>query len=239
MLEFELNGMDLKLHYKNGTFNFQELGVVTVSDASFAGEPGSKSQQGGIHFLVPAHQLLDPKCCGYDAMIVSFSSTTIKKVCRATLQAKTYALQNAQAAGDRVRALLAELYGYGTTGPDWHDASRTAIPHVMLSDCRSLVANLNTEVPSRLQDKRLPIELDAIRQLILDGGDTNSRLPHKKHEANIHARSSGHVQVPDLARRAFQTHRWRWRFLSWLRKSPEISGARNMDPKMLEPLVMG
>ena len=39
----------------------------------------------------------------------------------------------------------------------------------MLSDCRSLVANLNTEVPSRVQDKRLQIQLDAIRQSIFDG----------------------------------------------------------------------
>ena len=39
----------------------------------------------------------------------------------------------------------------------------------MLSDCRSLVANLNTEVPPRVQDKRLRIELDAIRQSIIDG----------------------------------------------------------------------
>ena len=102
-------------------------------------------------------------------MVVSFSSTTMERECRATLQAETYALQNAQEAGDRVRALLAELYGYGTTGPDWHDASRRAIPHVMLSDCRSLVANLNTEVLSRVQDKWLQIELDAIRQSIFDG----------------------------------------------------------------------
>ena len=41
-----------------------------------------------MHFLVPAHQLLDPKCCDYEVMIVSFSSTTIKRVCRATLQAE-------------------------------------------------------------------------------------------------------------------------------------------------------
>ena len=65
MLELALNGMDLKLRYKNGPFNFQELGVLTASDASFAGEPGSRSQQSRIHFLVPAHQLLDPKCCDY------------------------------------------------------------------------------------------------------------------------------------------------------------------------------
>ena len=86
MLELALNGMDLKLRYKNGPFNFQELGVLTASDASFAGEPG----------IVPACQLLDPKCCDYDVMIVSFSSTTIKRICRATLQAETCALQNAE-----------------------------------------------------------------------------------------------------------------------------------------------
>ena len=68
-------------------------------------------------------------------------------------------------AGNRIRALLAELYRYGTTGPDWHDAS----PHVMLSDCRSLLANLKTEVPSKAQEKMLQIELDAIRQSIFDG----------------------------------------------------------------------
>ena len=152
----------LKLRYTNGPFKFQELCILTASDASFAGKPGSKSQQGRTHFLVPAHQLLNPKCCDYDAMVVSFSSTMIKKVCRATPQAETYALQNAQEAGGRVPALLAELYGYGT-------ASRRAIPHVMLSGCRSLVANSNTEVPSRVQDNRLQIELDSIRQSIFDG----------------------------------------------------------------------
>ena len=180
MLELALNRMDLKLRYKNDPFNFQELGVLTASHASFAGEPGSKSQQGRIHFLVPAHQPLDPKCCDYDVMIVSFSSITIERVCRATLQAETYAVRNAQEAGDRVRAVLAELYGYGTTGPDVHDASRRAIPHVMLSGCRSLVANLNTEVPSRVRDRRLQIELDAIRQSIFDGDRRRTAEVYKK-----------------------------------------------------------
>ena len=78
-MELALNGMDLKLRYKNGLFNFQELGVLTATGASFTGEPSSRSQQGRIHFLVLAPQLLDPECCEYDVMIVSFSSTTIKR----------------------------------------------------------------------------------------------------------------------------------------------------------------
>ena len=91
-------------------------------------------------------------------MIVSFSSTTIKRVCRATLQAETYALQNAQEAGDRVRALLAELYGYGTTGPDWHDASRTNPAR----DALGLREPCSQSAVKGSQDKRLQIELDAI-----------------------------------------------------------------------------
>ena len=37
MLELAINGMDLKLRYKNGPFNFQELGVLTASGLSKAG----------------------------------------------------------------------------------------------------------------------------------------------------------------------------------------------------------
>ena len=156
-------------------------------------------------------------------MVVSFSSATIERVCRATMQAETYALQNAQEAGDRLQALLAELYKYGATGPDWHDASRRAFPHVMLSDCQSLVVNLNTEVPSRVQDKRLQTELDAIHQSIFDGDGrrTAEVYPKRRHRVDWVAtatqivdclakgmkptymlmKSSGYMQVPDLARR--------------------------------------
>ena len=161
-----LKGRDLKLRYRNGPFEFERLGVLTASDASFAGESKDRSQQGRIHFLAPTHQLSDPDCSEYDVMVVSFSSTTIKRVCRTTLQAETYALQNAQESGDRIRAALAELYGNGSKGTDWDLRARMKIPHICLTDCRSLADNLNTEAPSRVQDKRLQIELSALRQSI-------------------------------------------------------------------------
>ena len=120
--------MQFKLRYKNGAFDFMELGILMASDVSFANEAGSKSQQGRIHFLAPAEQLLDPKCCKYDVLDVAFASTTIKRVCRATLQAETYALQGAMEAGDTIRALLAELYGVSSPGQDWLECSRRHIP---------------------------------------------------------------------------------------------------------------
>ena len=85
----------------------------------------------------------------------------------------------------------------------------------MLSDCRSLVANLNTDVPSRVQDKRLQIKLNAIRQSIFNGdgrrtaevypkgGDRVDWVATATHETNIHAQGSEYVPVPDLARRVF------------------------------------
>ena len=166
VLEIALKGKTLKLRYRNGPFDFENLGVLTASDASFAGESKDRSQQGRIHFLAPANQLTDPRCSEYDVMVVSFSSTTIKRVCRATLQAETYALQSAQESGDRIRAALAELYGNGSRGADWDLRARMRVPHVCLTDCRSLADHLNTETPSRVQDKRLQIELSALRQSV-------------------------------------------------------------------------
>ena len=49
----------------------------------------------------------------------------------------------------------------------------------MLSDCRSLVDHLNVEVPARVQDKRLQIVLNALRQAIFldDGTKTVNHYP--------------------------------------------------------------
>ena len=47
----------------------------------------------------------------------------------------------------------------------------------MLCDCRSLVVDLNTEVFARVQDKRLQVELNAIRQSIfVDDGRRRSEV---------------------------------------------------------------
>ena len=172
-------GQGPEIRYRHsGSLDFMKLGVFTASDASFAGETQLKSQQGRVHFLCPTDQLRDPENCLLDVMLVSYSSTTIKRVCRATLQAETYALQDAQEAGDKIRAVLAEMYGHLASGPSWYDSAREHVPHVMLSDCRSLVDHLNVEVPAKVQDKRMQIELSVLRQSIfLDDGTRTVPLP--------------------------------------------------------------
>ena len=86
--------------------DFNDLGVLTVTDARFAGEPGMKSQQGRMHVLCPSSQVRDPNCEQFTVLPISFASTTIKRVCRATLQAEAYSLQSGVDAGDRIRGLL-------------------------------------------------------------------------------------------------------------------------------------
>ena len=83
VLELALKGKDVKLRYWNGRVDFEKLGVLTASDASFTGKSNNRSQQGRIHFLALAAQLCDLSCDTYDVMVVSFSSTAIKRVCRA------------------------------------------------------------------------------------------------------------------------------------------------------------
>ena len=50
--------------------------------------------------------------------------------------------------------------------------------HVYYSDCRSLTDHLQSEVPNKIQDKHLGIELAALRQGIWADGE----LTHQKYE---------------------------------------------------------
>ena len=94
-------------------------------------------------------------------------------MCRATLQAETYALQNGQEAGDRTRTVLAEIW------TEWEALARSKVPDVSLTDCRSLADHPNSDAPARVQDKRLQIELSALRQSIFteDGNRTCEVYP--------------------------------------------------------------
>ena len=56
------------------------------------------------------------------------------------------------------------MTGKLSTMTDWHEQCQIKMKHVWVSDCMSLVEHLNAEVPKKVQDKRLGIELAALRQ---------------------------------------------------------------------------
>ena len=165
---------DVKLRFPPGFLSWDNLAVLTITDASFAGEDGHKSQQGRVvHFVIDHDGAKNDHCNTYRALIVAFSSTTIRRVCRSTLQAETYSLQNGLESGDKLRAVLAELNGCIRSKKSWKADSREFIAHLAMTDCRSLADHLNQEILARTTDKRLGIELSAIHEgLWVDGRRT-------------------------------------------------------------------
>ncbi|CAL1129119.1 unnamed protein product [Cladocopium goreaui] len=170
-VELAHQNQNMKLVHKANWIDWKDLAVVTYSDASFANEPGYKSQQGRTHHLTTASRLTEKD---HSIHVIGFASSTLKRVCRATLQAESYALQSAVEHGDRLRCVLCELTGKLATMTDWHEQCQVKMKHVWVSDCMSLVEHLNAEVPKKVQDKRLGIELAALRQSLWTGNGQKS-----------------------------------------------------------------
>ena len=141
---------------------WEEIALLTVTDASFSNEANYRSQQGRFHFVTDFHETKDLKNTVYRVLPLSFGSTTIRRVCRSTLQAETYSLQHGLEAGDKLRGVIAELKGQIRSRQKWEEDSRMCIPHLAFTDCRSLADHLAAELPARVQDERLGIELTAI-----------------------------------------------------------------------------
>ena len=110
--------------------------------------------------------------------LIGFGSSTLKRVCRATLQAEAYALQASVEAGDKIRALLCELVGRLTTIRGWHQQTQQTMLHLCYTDCRSLSDHLLSENARKIQDKRLGIELSALRQGLWVNGEETCKKYH-------------------------------------------------------------
>ena len=131
----------------------QYIAIRTITDPSFAGEDGHKSQQGRVHFVVDYDEAKSDHRNTYRPLILAFSSTAVRRVCRSTLQAETYSLQNGLESGDRLHGGLAELKGCIRSLKSWEADSREAIAHPAMTDCRSLPDHLNQEVPCSTLDR--------------------------------------------------------------------------------------
>ena len=155
--------------------DWNDLAVVIFSDASFANEAEFKSQQGRIHYITSRS---DVKLGEHKFHLIGFGSSTLKRVCRATLQAEAYALQGSVESGDKLRALLCELTGHLKTVKEWYEQSQRAMLHLYFTDCRSLSDHLSCEVARKVQDKRLGIELSALRQALWINAEKTSEKYH-------------------------------------------------------------
>ena len=100
-----LNDADRTLVYKARLpWGTGELAIVRLRRVICRGEAGHKSQRGCIHYLMSHMDAINENSNIHDMHLVSFSSSTMKHVCRATLQCEAYSWQHALEHGDRLRA---------------------------------------------------------------------------------------------------------------------------------------
>ena len=96
---------------------------------------------------------------------ISWSSTGIKRVCRSTLMAETFAMIKGTEAGARIRAAFVDMKGK-LDMRRWEETASSCMGHVWLTDCDSLYEHLMSSRLNAIENKRLAIDLMALRQQI-------------------------------------------------------------------------
>ena len=113
-------------------WNTGELAVVTFCDASFAGESGHKSQRGRFHYLTSAKTAADEDAVYHDMHLISYSSSTMKRVCRAT-SAKRTRCNTPLSMGTESEPQCSRC----KVSPHWEEVARRSMLHLQFTDCRS------------------------------------------------------------------------------------------------------
>jgi ribosomal protein L24 len=157
--------------YKSDAINLKNCSIVTVSDASWSNEDEQvkkkvqkyRSQRARMTILVNPDFLKKEESAFH---VISWQSTIIRRICRNTLQAETYGVNFAIEEGMRLRALIAETHGELQSLKDWETKSRSFRQHIWITDCKSLEEHLKSDTMGKVDDKRLSIDIQTLRQLI-------------------------------------------------------------------------
>jgi len=183
VLEYARETSTQGIHFASNGIVWDEAVVATITDASFCNEtvtidgvpePG-RSQQGYLVCLAPAEVVNMTEAVIHP---ISWSSTHIKRICRATLMAETFAMIKGTEAGGRIRAAIVDMRGQ-LDMKNWEESAATAMGHVWMTDCESLYQHLMSQRLNAIENKRLAIDLMALRQQIWErGGERTLEIDH-------------------------------------------------------------
>ena len=183
VLEYALQTSDEGLFFTSNFGDWDDCVVTSITDASFANEDEivkgqtetGRSQQGHVIVLGPPNVANAEKA---NVHCISWSSTVIKRVCRSTLQAETFAMIRGTEAGARIRAGIVDMRGKLDL-KNWEDSSAAHMGHCWMTDCDSLFEHLVTSKMNSVENKRLGIDLMALRQLVWErGGERTQYIDH-------------------------------------------------------------
>ncbi|CAE7237433.1 RE2 [Symbiodinium necroappetens] len=168
---------DQGILYPAGALSFDDMMVLAIQDASYAADYdlsstgkklGYRSQSGRMLFLAPGNYMKNMSSVGY---LISWHSTVIKRVSKSTLQAETLSLQLGAAEADHLRAVIHGLYcdmGKGEA-EQWMVEAQDRTHTAWFTDCFSLWSHLMNPAAGSVADKRLAIDLCALRQELWRG----------------------------------------------------------------------
>ena len=161
-----------RITYPLMAFKFEEAMLVGIQDASFSNDHdvsqggakmGNRSQSGRLLCLAPP-EFKEEKAG--QLMLIEWHSTTLKRVCRSTMQAETLSLLHGCEEGEHLRMVYHGLWNvHHRMEKDWIVAAQDFMQFDMYTDCKSLEQYVNQAGLHSVADKRLSIDLSGIRQL--------------------------------------------------------------------------
>jgi hypothetical protein len=182
-------GVNEGILYKAGVLDWNTMIMLTVNDASWAGETKivddrvfPRRSQMGVITLLASPDLLEGQE-GY-IHIIGWSSKMIKRVCRSTMQAETHGMVRGTETGFRLRAAIADMRGMQDPKA-WEASCAACMQHVAPTDCQSLESHLNNPVSTGVEDKRLETDLESLRQDLWEHDDGETRDELTKKDPNI------------------------------------------------------
>ena len=90
--------------------------------------------------------------------------------------------------GDRLRAIITDCRGLLPDVREWQRVSSQTMRHLWLSDCESLVSHLRNPKTERLENVRLSIDIQGLKQMLwekADGTNLDELLPETVSENAI------------------------------------------------------
>ena len=183
--EFSKHG----LYFEAGAIRWNDCILCTVSDASWSNESQVvkgklepyRSQRARMTLLVDKAFINGDETKFYP---IGWSSTTIKRVCRSTMQAESYAMTSSVEEGFKIRATIADCCNQLDLR-NWEESSRKFMKHLWLTDCKSLQEHLCAATLTKTSDKRLSVDLAALRQLIWEKDGEESEEITDEHPDQI------------------------------------------------------
>ena len=141
----------------------QDKWIASIHDASWANMPNFASQQAQLTGLTTSRIVKGPSAIH----LIDWGSGKIHRKVKSTMAAESATASYAYDRGVFARAIVAELLGLRPEDK-WTERVRE-VPHVMATDCRSLVEHTNKTGSTSLTEKRVALDMSDLREGI-DGG---------------------------------------------------------------------